>query len=62
MLVVICGSEDGVVSSAHLQEDLDAIVGRGEYVSEEVPGGHGFLLDKAASEEVVGILRREWNL
>ncbi|KAK1812023.1 hypothetical protein LTR12_013583 [Friedmanniomyces endolithicus] len=62
MLVVICGSEDGVVSSAHLQEDLDAIVGRGEYVFEEVPGGHGFLLDKAASEEVVGILRREWNL
>ncbi|KAK0852635.1 hypothetical protein LTR03_003348 [Friedmanniomyces endolithicus] len=62
MLVVICGSEDGVVSSAHLQEDLDAIVGRGHYVFEEVPGGHGFLLDKAASEEVVGILRREWNL
>ncbi|KAK0251341.1 hypothetical protein B0A54_09275 [Friedmanniomyces endolithicus] len=62
VLLVICGSEDGVVSSAHLREDLDATVGREEYVFEKVPGGHSFLLDKATSEEVVGIIKREWNL
>ncbi len=40
-----------------MREDLDKIIGREEYGFKDVPSGHSFLINKAASEMVVEILR-----
>ncbi|KAK3619225.1 hypothetical protein LTR56_016128 [Elasticomyces elasticus] len=60
--VAICGREDWVVPSEHVREDLDGMMGKDEYVFKVVPGGHSFLLDEAACEQVVDVLAKEWQL
>jgi pimeloyl-ACP methyl ester carboxylesterase len=61
-LVAICGSSDTVVRPEHVKEDLDGMIGPENYVYQTVEGGHGFLLDQDACEQVVQTLVREWNL
>jgi hypothetical protein len=38
------------------------MIGPENYVYQTVEGGHGFLLDQDACEQVVQTLVREWNL
>lgn len=38
-LVVVCGSEDGVVPAEHVKEDLDGMIGFGTSVFDDVPDG-----------------------
>jgi len=61
-LVVVCGESDFVVRAEHVREDLDGMMGEENYVFRTVKGGHGFLLDQAACEQVVEALVEEWKL
>lgn len=61
-LVVVCGEDDWVVRKEWVKEDLDGMLGDGEYVSRTVKGGHGFLIDAEACEKVVKAIGEEWAL
>lgn len=60
--VVLCGDSDWVVPAEHVKEDLDGMMGESKFVFGTVPGGHGFLLDEDACEQVVEVLAKEWRL
>lgn len=61
-MVVIGGKSDTVVRPEHVEEDLDGMMGRENYVSGRVEGGHGFLVDESVCEQIVDLLKREWEL
>lgn len=61
-MVVIGGKNDSVVRAEHVKEDLDGMMGRENYVFETVDGGHGFLVDEGVCEQIVQVLRDEWEL
>jgi surfactin synthase thioesterase subunit len=61
-LVAICGKSDTVVRPKHVREDLDGLMGPENYFYQTVEGGHGFLLDQVACEQVVQTLVEEWDL
>lgn len=61
-LVVVCGEDDGVVRAEWVKEDLDGMIGEGEYVFKTVEGGHGFLIDESACEKIVEWVGEEWGL
>lgn len=61
-VVVVCGESDGVVRKEWVREDLDGMLGDGEYVFWTVKGGHGFLIDGEACEKVVEAIGKEWAL
>ena len=61
-LVVVCGEDDWVVRKEWVREDLDGMMGEGEYVFGTVQGGHGFLVDESACEKVIEMIGREWGL
>lgn len=59
-LLVICGQDDTVVPVQHVREDLDRLIGRSNFRSETVPGGHGFPLTQG--DGIVDILGQAWRL
>jgi pimeloyl-ACP methyl ester carboxylesterase len=58
-LVVICG-KDGVMPGEFIKEGLAGMMGQGEFVYEEVPGGHGFSLPQGG--RIVEIIAKVWGL
>ena len=61
-LVVVCGEDDGVVRKEWVREDLDGMLGEGEYVFDTVEGGHGFLIDGEACKRIVELVGQDWGL
>ena len=61
-VVVVCGEDDWVVRKEWVKEDLDGMLGDGQYVFRTVKGGHGFLIDGEACERVVEAIGEEWAL
>ena len=61
-LVVVCGRDDDIVLEVDVRESLNMLTGKEHFILETVEAGHGFLVDGAACEKIVGVLAQQWQL